>query len=360
MFTRLIFELISRYRRVTGLTRMAWGLPLLLAISVLAPAGAADRGDISVQGATIFRDGRPWVAKGVTLVGRVAPAGVSRGVFAQARDQFGEEELQGVRQFGADLVRFQVSQGGSDPRSSIYSADYLKEVQSAVTLARNDGFSVIISLQAEQPSGLNEMGMPSEKAQRAWQSLAPLFATDRGVTLELFNEPSPNGPEAAPSHDWSSWSTAMQPLVDAVRRLGAKNVLLLDGLYWAQVLKDAPQLQDPLSQLVYAVHPYFSQHLRNRSDWDDMFGNFSKTHAVLATEWNAVSFRQNCNGSTPKFAADMLSYLKERKIGLVAWAYDFPRTIFISNHGPLTNFDGFQCGSDTQFGAGNLISQYFK
>jgi len=360
MFIHPMSPPLTRDRRTSGWTGIASALALFLALGALTPAAAASGGEISVQGTTILRDGGPWVAKGVTLVGRVSPAALSRGNFAQARQQFGEDELRDVKQFGADLVRFQISQGGSDPQSAIYSADYLKEVQSAVQLARNDGFSVIVSLQAEQPSGLNEMGMPNEKAQRAWQSLAALFAADRGVMLELFNEPSPNGPDATPSHDWATWRGAMQPLVDTVRGAGAKNVLILDGLFWSQVLKGASQIQDPLAQIVYAVHPYYSQYLRNKSDWDDMFGDFAKTHAVMATEWNAVSFRQNCNSATPQFAADMLKYLRERRIGLVVWAYDFPRAIFLSAHGPLTTFNGFQCGPQTQFGAGYLISQYFK
>lgn len=322
---------------------------------------AAAQGDISVQGATLLRDDRPWIAKGVTLVGLVAPTAATRAVlYAQARNQFGAEELQSIKRFGADLIRFQVSQGGSDPQSSIYSEDYIKEVKAAVAMARDQGFTVIVSLQAQSPSGLDEMGMPNKKAQRAWQSLAPLFATDRGVMLELFNEPSPNGPDAVEAHNWDSWRAAMQSLVDEVRSLGAKNVLLADGLYWAQMLDGAPLLEDPASELAYAIHPYYSERMRSRSDWNKMFGYFSQRHAVMATEWNAVSFRRNCNRDTPKFAADMLSYLKEQKIGLVVWSYDFPGALFTDLNGPLTNFDGFRCGAGSKYGAGEMIAHYFK
>src|SRR5579863_538874 len=108
--------------------------------------------------------------------------------------------------------------------------------------------------------------MSNEKTQLAWRSLAPLFATDRGVMFELFNEPQPDGPDAVQPHDWNAWKAAMQPIVDDLRGRGAKNVLLVDGLYWAQVLNGAPQLEDPLAQIVYAVHPYYSaKHLRSES-----------------------------------------------------------------------------------------------
>ncbi len=319
-------------------------------------------GDVSVEGTTILRDGKPWVAKGVGIVGRTAPAAVTHGGdYKHARAIFGEDELESAKQFGADLIRFQVSQGGSDPQSTIYSQDYLKEVKSAVQMARDRGFSVIVCLDAEKPSGLDEMGMPSEKAVRAWKSLAPLFATDRGVMLELFNEPSVDGPDAVQPHDWNSWKSRMQPLVDEVRSLGAKNVLLVDGLYWAQMIEGAPQLNDPLTQVVYAVHPYYSPRLRNKSSWDNMFGDYAKSHAVLVTEWNARSRRKNCNSEYPQFAADILIYLKRKKIGLTVWAFDFPDGVFVTDFkSTLTNFDDFQCGSDKNGAVGNIISSYFE
>jgi hypothetical protein len=341
-------------------------LPAFASICFLAcallPHSAIAQGDISVQGRTILRDGQPWIAKGVTFVGRVAPAAATRAghELAQARNQFGAQELQSAKQFGADLIRFQVSQGGSDPQSSIYSQEYVSEVEAAVKMARDQGLSVIVSLQAETPSGLDERGMPNKKAQRAWQSLAPLFATDRGVMLELFNEPSPKGPDAVQPHNWDNWKAAMQPIVDELRRAGSKNVILADGLYWAQMLDGAPQLEDPMSEIVYAVHPYYSPRLRGKLDWDNMFGNFSQRHPVMVTEWNALSFRNDCDSGMPNFAADMVSYLKERNIGLVAWAYDYPRALFTNFNGPLTSYVGFQCGPETDFGAGELIARSFK
>ena len=187
------------------------------------------------------------VPKGVGIVGRTAPAVISsEKAYIQARAEFGTNELDSVKQFGADLIRFQVSQGGNDPQSSIYSPDYLKEVLAAVKMARNEGFTVIVCLDLQAPSGLDEMGMPNTKAQRAWKSLAPLFANDKGVMLELFNEPAPDGPDTIRPYDWNSWRATTQPLVDQVRRSGGKNVLIVDGLNYGHVLNGAPILSDPL------------------------------------------------------------------------------------------------------------------
>lgn len=328
----------------------------------IAPNQAAAAGDVSVHGAGILRDGRPWIAKGVGIVGRTAPAAATKSKpYLEARAEFGANELNSVRKFGADLIRFQVSQAGTDPQSSIYSPDYVKEVVAAVKMARDTGFTVIVCLDSQKPSGLNEMGMPNEKAQRAWRTLAPLFANDRDVMLELFNEPAPDGPDAVQPYDWNTWQARMQPLVDVVRGVGAKNVLLVDGLYYGQVLAGAPPIRDPMLQVVYAIHPRYSPRLRTEPQWDQMFGNFAKTHAVLATEWAVNSFRPNCNNEFPGFAAGMLNYLRQRKIGLVGWAFDFPGTIFTGNfNSPLTSYNGFHCGRGTDFAAGELIARDFK
>ncbi len=331
-----------------------------LALIEVGASRAAEGGDeISVDGATLLRNQRPWVAKGVNIIGRLTPASKVGGKFKEAREQFGAAELQDIKRFGADTIRFQVSQGGSNPQSSIYSPDYVREVSEAVQLARQAGFNVIVSLQAEPPSGLNESGMPNEKAQQAWRQLAPLFAKDRGVMLELFNEPSPKGPDAAQTHDWSTWAAAMQPLVKEVRDLGATNVLILDGLLWARSLEGAPELADPLHQLAYAIHPYRVWRLQDKHAWDENFGDLAARRPVLATEWNALSSWKTCKEDTPQYAETMLKYLRSKHIGLVLWAYDFPGAVIQKSGGDPTTFEGFHCGPDTDFGPGGLVSSEF-
>ncbi len=345
----------SRFRIVVSHMRAVVVSILFCVASV--PTLAAD-GEILVQGAQVLRDGEPWIAKGVTIVGVVAPQKRLGGPFIEAHRIFGSSELEAAKQFGADLVRFQVSQGGTDPQSPIYSDEYVAEVKSAVTLARNSGFVVIVSLQNQQPSGLDQRGMPGEKAVRAWRRLAPLFANDRGVMFEIYNEPSPNGPETILPHDWDTWRKTMQPLVDEIRKCKAHNVLLVDGLFWAQMLRGAPELNDPLSQIIYAEHPYYSSRLRARQDWDQMFGNFAEHHPVIVTEWNAVSTR-DCSAGTPQFATELLAYLHDHHLGLVGWALDLPGTLIRDYSMVWTSFEGFHCGPGTDFGAGELIHRLF-
>lgn len=356
--TRRLADLSCHLWRISAQLLMALTSAVAFFANMPLSAAAAS-GQISLAGATLLRDGRPWLAKGVVLIGRLTPAAEVGGDFKKARAAYGPAELDAIKLFGADTIRFQVSQAGSNPQSKIYTPEYAREVFAAVELARKAGFAVIVSLQSEGPSGLDEAGMPNGKALRAWRQLAPLFAKDRGVMYELFNEPSPKGPDAVQPHDWRTWSAAMQPLITEVRQLGATNVLILDGLKWARILEGAPELADPMHQLVYAVHPYKSWELPDQAACDKNFGAFANSHAVLATEWNALSFWDTCNNDMPRYSEVTLRYLKSKNIGLVAWAYDLPGILIRKSGASPISFVGFHCGPDTDFGPGQLISNYF-
>jgi hypothetical protein len=161
---------------------------LLLAVTTVAALAA---GDVRVEGNRFLRDGKPWIAEGVTLVGLVSPEGRLRNkpTYAAARAAFGPGMLGEVRRFGADTVRFQVSQSGLDPRSKDHDPDYRDEVLDAVALTRAAGLNVIVSMQWQGVSGRRGEGLPTGATRRAWASIVPAFGDDRGVLLEIFNEP---------------------------------------------------------------------------------------------------------------------------------------------------------------------------
>src|SRR5215469_13272565 len=93
---------------------------------------------ITKHGNSIVRDGREWIPKGVTIVGRVAPAGFTRGPYLDARREFGASELSAAKRvFRADTVRFQISEPGLDEQSPIFSTVYRDEVAKAIRLARD-------------------------------------------------------------------------------------------------------------------------------------------------------------------------------------------------------------------------------
>lgn len=320
-----------------------------------APSASAQAG-ITVQGNQFVKDGSVWVPKGFTLVSFVAPEGHEMNdYFKAARPSFGAALLNRAKSLGADVLRYQVSQVGLDERSSIYDAKYLGQIEDAVRQSRALGFAVILSMQWEAPSGLkNQPAMPADITQRAWARLAPVFANDPYVMLELFNEP---GMWETTAGHWNIWQSGMQSLVNVVRAAGASNLLLLDGLRGSHYLKDAPPISDPLRKLAYAVHPYIDDRDHGAADWNRDFGNFARTYPVLTTEWNATSIL-NCRPDIPQVSREFLDYLKERRIGLILWALDLHGTIFDNQDNPM-GFRDFECGK-WGTGAAYLSLKYFK
>ncbi len=330
-------------------------LALVGALGVLLSLGSGSVcAEISVSGTSFIRDGHPWIPKGFTLVSFVAPERVLKPAYAGARKSYGDTVLERARSLGADVLRFQVSQPGLDPQSSIYDPTYREQVVNAIHEAEHKGFAIIVSMQWEPPSGLGgQPMMPSDITHRAWSQIVSALASDPNVMLEVFNEP---GMWEETAGAWPKWKSGMQSLIDQLRAAGAKNLLLIDGLRGAHYLQDAPNLSDPLHKLAYAIHPYIDDRDHGPSDWTRDFGRFASNHPVLATEWNATSTLQ-CRPDVPQISHEFITYLKERKIGLVLWALDLHGTLFDNNDQPI-GFKDFACGK-AGAGAAWIALQYF-
>lgn len=329
--------------------------PLVALLLVLSATAALARGEVIISGKDFLRDGTPWVAEGVTLVGLVAPEGKLRPAYAKAKSLFGPDLLDQIRDYGADVIRFHVSQAGLDPQSPIHDGAYKEQVIKTVRLVRSEGFSVILCMQWQGPAGSSaEENMPSDATRRAWSEMAGAFAADKGVLFELFNEP---GLKQNTGENWRIWQSGMQSLVDEVRGQGAKNVLLLDGLRGAKYLNDAPSISDPLRQTGYAVHPFLMKFNRTPKQWERNWGAFARSNPVMATAFNALSDRPaQCSPDSPERTTELFRYLRELRIGLVIWAFDLPA---VRNGGDLTSFKGYSCGPGTRFGAGEAVRDYF-
>jgi len=263
--------------------------------------------------------------------------------------------LTAVKAYGADTVRYQVSQGGLDPQSPIYDPAYRGQVLDAIALTRKMGLNVIVSMQWQGPSGTkNSSGMPDDTTRRAWSSIIGAIGGDRGIMLELFNEPHLK--EKTPEN-WAVWQQDFQGLIDLVRAGGSQNVVLVDGLRSAHYLGGAPKLTDPAGQLGYAVHPFLVAINKTRKAWDENFGDFSKKHAVMATAFNARTNNGYCRPTFPEETDKLLGYLRKHDIGLVIWAFDLPGVS--RPDGTLATYDDFSCEKGSGNGAGEAVHEYF-
>ncbi|RYF05222.1 MAG: hypothetical protein EOO77_28625 [Oxalobacteraceae bacterium] len=294
---------------------------------------------VGVSGLHLTLNGQTWLPRSVVIRGFVAtPAYLKAnlpGTYTGTVN-YGAAELAAATAFGADTLRFQVSQPSLDPQSPLYDATYAASVTAAIKQARGAGFVVMISMQDETNSG--ETGFnpfASASTVRDWDALNATFGTDRGVLYELYNEPRP----AKSAANWALWAyggtnaagasdpvaIGMQPLLNHLRAAGSQNVMVLDGLGIGRTLDGVPTINDPLGRVVYAVHPY-QRGSDDESKWDTDFGIPSTKMPVWADEWSAGFGADIGLGNLTSYqvAVDLLNYLRDHSIPLGGGAFDVP------------------------------------
>ncbi|MBF0548714.1 MAG: cellulase family glycosylhydrolase [Candidatus Riflebacteria bacterium] len=344
------------------------------------PATAQYSSDVlSTKRGLITLNGRQFIPYGLDIYGLMSPPSV-RGKQAQERYQYfmqpGQPELSMAASWKANMIRFQLSQAGLDPKSKYWSQEYLQEIQSAVTQARQAGFVVNVNVD-DQDTESGKHRMPTEATLRACLQLTRLFSNDLGVMYELYNEPalSPN------PHNWQLWLhggqnpnggdrlVGMQTLVNAVRKVGARNLIIVDGLDWARRFEGMPHIDDPGHNMVFGVHPYYASHYCKPSDWQKSFGFLIEDgFPVLASEWNATTgpkgavircFKGASGDKIKQEVWKFLGYLQRRKIGLCVWAFDYPGWVLKKIGGEPTTFDGFTAETPGG-GPGVIVRNYFR
>lgn len=311
-------------------------LAAVLALPLLGPGqglAAADTG-LSVAGNLLRKDGVPYLPHGFNMIAVLTPDWCARSATQGARDHFGQAEMDAARAWNADTLRFQVSERGlGDP--TLVPADraaYVATVVAAVTRARTNGFTVIVSMQ-DQGNGCGSVHpLPTQETVDAWSALAPALLGDPYVMFELYNEPQ-NYADAAGWAQWQSGGSTPdtnlgdvavghQALVDHLRALGSTNVLIADGARYAELTAGMPRLTDPAGRLVYGIHPY--AYLPGVARWDAQYGAAAGEVPLIATEWNYLA--KDCGSAAERVAPDLLTYLRRHHIGVLGHAFDALKT----------------------------------
>jgi endoglucanase len=333
---------------------------------------------VGVSGTHMTLNDRPWLSRGVVLQALVAPLSVLEKIEPEvvtAKNNYDVTELRAIRAFGADTIRFQVSQPALDPLNTLYDAQYVKQVIDGLKLARENGFIVVIMMQDEGISG-ETTPHPFAIAETLddWEMLNSVFGKDRGVLYELYNEPKPAPTEA----NWNIWknggstgaddapSIGMQTMVSQLRGEGSENTFVLDGLAYAATLNGVPLVDDPFSRVVYAVHPY-PHGSDDAAKWPAQFGDASETIPVYADEWSAQSGMPASGhplglGDLPTYqvAVDLLNYLRAHQIPLCAGAFDVPNFMVQDVPGwTPTNYDNYSTSIRTD-DAGALVHILYR
>jgi endoglucanase len=312
--------------------------------------------------------GRRVLLHGVNRSGTEFMCVEGHGIFDGPADQ---ASVSAMKSWGVNAVRIPLNEacwnGESYVDPAYAGANYQDAIKAYVSLVNANGMVAILDLHwtdgrytgpnSKCVSAQARCLKPMPDAAHAipfWTSVAQAFKGNNAVIFDLFNEPFPEHASLSQTAAWQCWLhggscpgigyrvAGMQALVNAVRRTGARNVILVGGLSWANDLSGwlSYKPADPGHNLAASWHSYNFNVCSNLSCWTSQVAPVIAQVPLVAGEIGE-------KGCTSSYITALMSWLDSQPASYLAWAWnaDFPCAT-----GPslITSYDG----TPTAYGAG--------
>ncbi len=249
-----------------------------------------------------------------------------------------------IHHWHANIVRDPLAQDrwfGVSPEQHDRGLAYQKLVRQVVDTAANQGCYVLLDLHWNDAgiwgNAIGQHVMPDMNSVTFWRDCAREYRNQPAVLFDLYNEP----------HDvtWDIWfkgglvtergarggkavsyqTPGMQGLLDAIRSVGANNLVVCGGLDWAYDLSGilaGRQLHDPIGNgVIYANHTYTVKG-DTMKKWTAKMDAAIKKIPVIVSEFGATGARGN-RGDPGQTALDWnnltLDYIYAHNLSFTAW-----------------------------------------
>ena len=249
-----------------------------------------------------------------------------------------------LEDWNANLLRLPIQETywfGRDASQKDEGRAYRELVDQVVTLAANRGKYVLIDL--------HRFRAPKRQHVELWKDVATKYKNHPAVIFELFNEPhgiswkvwrdggfveDKNAPadedafltpEEKALNAKGFHSVGVQALVDAVRDMGAKNVVVCGGLDWAYDLSgvaDGYALDERGGNgLIYSTHIY-----AQKRDWAGKVLIVADKYPLIVSELGANTKKFGFMPAESQEDADtwvprMLGFIQQRKLHWTAFSF---------------------------------------
>ncbi|HVR18985.1 MAG TPA: cellulase family glycosylhydrolase [Polyangiaceae bacterium] len=225
------------------------------------------------------------------------------------------------------------------PESS--GENYRTAIEDYVELILDAGLFPILDLHWAAPGEVQArrlQPMPNrDHSADFWRSVAERFKHEERVVFEPYNEPFPFGNSNGPAA-WDCWQNgcpanlsvrtgdtsteydgaSVGELVNAIRETGARNLILLAGVQYANTLDEwlerAPD--DPMGNLAASWHVYNTNPCRDAACWNGVPAAVAQKIPIVATEVG----QNDCGESD--FVAPLLDFLDANGSGYLAWSWN--------------------------------------
>lgn len=211
---------------------------------------------------------------------------------------------------GANTVRLPLNEQcwlglGVEPAHG--GARYQQAIREYVDLLNAHGFVVVLDLHRTAPGGARsreQEQMPDrDHSLTFWRQVATAYKDDSSVVFDLFNEPWPYG-DTDSVRAWKCWrdggcqlrsrnggarytAAGMNEIITTIRSTGARNVLAVGGIHWAETLDRWLEYEptDPLGNLVASFHNYaYNRHCRDERCYDTVLAQVAAEVPLYAGE----------------------------------------------------------------------------
>jgi hypothetical protein len=338
--------------RVFVLLACALLIPQVVAVPTAQPAlaaplhsasGAAGAPQLQVQGNQLVdvrsEPSQPIQLHGVNRSGTEYACIQGWGIFDGPAD---DASIQAIASWNTNAVRIPLNEDCwlaiNHVKPDYSGRNYQQAIATYVRLLNLFGLVAILDLHWSAPGAQQATGqqpMPDrDHAMTFWRQVAAAYATNLSVVFDLFNEPSPDSglDSSAAWHCWryggacsavSFRVAGMQDLVGAVRATGARNVIMLGGVEYAnavtQWLTDEPA--DPAHDLAASWHVYDFNACTTVGCWNQTVAPLARQVPVVTAE-----FGEKTQGA--QFVTRLLRWLDGLPQGAsyIGWTWDAWKT----------------------------------
>jgi len=318
--------------------RAVAGAWLLLAVLIAAlggapPVRAALAGLHVIDAQLIDATGQPIRLLGINRAGTEYACIQGWGIFDGPHDA---ASIAAMRTWGINAVRVPLNEqcwlGVEGVSATLGGAAYQRAIHGWVDALRLAGLYVILDLHWAAPAGTRaDKLLPMadrDYAPTFWREVATAYRDDSAVLFDLFNEPYPDNNRDT-EEAWRCWrdggtcagfsyqAAGMQELIDAVRGVGAENVILLGGIQYANAFSRyrAYAPNDPLNNLAASWHSYDFMRWANKVTWDAQVAIPTAKIPLVASEIG----QSECGTD---FLLPLLQWLDERDASYLGWAWN--------------------------------------
>ncbi|MFJ9833716.1 cellulase family glycosylhydrolase [Streptomyces sp. NPDC101169] len=278
--------------------------------------------------------------------------------------------IEAIADWKANAVRIPLNEecwlGLSNVKPEYGGANYIDAVKDLVARVEAHGMTPIVEMHwsygqyTGNSAGCSDVHATCQKpmpdmryAPSFWASVASTFKDDRAAVFDLFNEPYPDRATSGAADAWKCWRdggtcpgisyevAGMQDLVDSIRGVGAKNVIMAGGLAYSNDLSQwlTYRPTDSAGNLAAAYHVYNFNTCSSESCWNS-------TLAPVAAQVPLIAGEVGENTCSHGFTDQVMKWFDDRNLSYLGWTWN----TWDCSSGPslISGYDG----TPTAYGAG--------